>query len=53
MANDETREDLVIDIMRQMNVPRAQAEAIAAIELGEVDGDLVELPPDADPNAPD
>lgn len=53
MADKSERDRLVQLLMDHSGLTRSEAEAAAAIELGEVHGDLVELPPDADPNAPD
>lgn len=43
MATDEEREQLVQDMMRSAGMRRDEAVFAVAIELGEIDGDLIEV----------
>lgn len=45
-ANTGDREQMIQQIMRDGNFTRPEAEFVCAIELGEIDGDTVVLPPD-------
>ncbi|MCW8830557.1 MAG: hypothetical protein OQK32_03445 [Gammaproteobacteria bacterium] len=51
MANKPDKEKIIEDLMKGSNYSREQAEVAAAIELGETDGDLVELEDESDTTA--
>ena len=42
-GSTETREEMIREITEASSVSRQEAEAIAAIELGESDGDLIDM----------
>ena len=47
---DRTREQIINDFMEGSNMTRPQAEAAAAIELGEIEGDTLEIEAEGKPD---